>query len=473
MLFNSLVFLVLVLITFIVYYIPGLKKYQVGILIVSSFVFYAYYKPILLLLFITSILLNTSSSYIVLKEDSVSKRKKVAAFAIALNLLILAFFKYTPLISHTFYKELELNGSWREFFFTIPLPIGISFYTFEGISLLIDVLRDKNSLKEKHNSFWEHLVKTSFFISFFPHLIAGPILKAHDFYPQIKEKYFSDINWEKVIKHLILGYFLKMVVADNLNEITVNITYPFFLGYSSLNLLLLLFGYSMQIFADFAGYSSIAIGLGFLFGYNLPRNFHFPYISQSFAEFWTRWHISLSTWLKEYLYFPLGGNRKGQWRTYFNLFTVMLLGGFWHGAGWSYALWGFGHGSFLAIERLIKDRVKVNNTLLVQILQTGMVFLVVTFLWLLFKLPNFDQVIQFFKALIDNRSMRFNISSKELNLVMLSSFVVLYHACYLLFKNNKVSHATNYNIQWVSYGVLLFLILVNSGNQNAFIYFQF
>src|SRR5690606_38428242 len=156
---------------------------------------------------------------------------------------------------------------------TIPLPIGISFYTFEGISLVIDVFRNKKILKTNDDSFSTHLLKTSFFISFFPHLIAGPILKAHDFYPQIGIKSFSAIDWDTCVKYLILGYFLKMVVADNLKDETFLITFPYFQGLSSINLILLLFAFSMEIFADFAGYSLIAIGLGLLFGYNLPKNF--------------------------------------------------------------------------------------------------------------------------------------------------------------------------------------------------------
>jgi len=473
MLFNSFSFILLLLITFSLYYIPLLRKFQIPILILSSFVFYAYYKPILLILFVVSILLNTSSSYFVLNSKNQNKRKLIAGIAIGLNLLLLAFFKYSPLLANSFREELGLTVSWSQFFLTIPLPIGISFYTFEGISLLVDVLRNNDALKEKKVSFTSHLVNTSFFISFFPHLIAGPILKAHDFYPQMKTKFFSEIEWEKITKYLIMGYFLKMVVADNLNELTANITFPYFLGYSSWNLLLLLFGYSMQIFADFAGYSSIAIGLGLLFGYNLPQNFNFPYISKSFAEFWTRWHISLSTWLKEYLYFPLGGNRNGKIRTYLNLFIVMLLGGFWHGAGWSYAIWGTAHGAFLALERLLKDRIRLKETMLLQVVNTIVVFVVVTFLWLLFKLPNFDQVIEFLKTLANNSGMKFVISYKEVNLVILSSFVVFYHIYYLLLKSEKIEKRLNYGFQQAVYGFLLFLIIVNSGDQSAFIYFQF
>lgn len=200
---------------------------------------------------------------------------------------------------------------------------------------MLDVFREKksNSKRIVPASLREHAGRTILFISFFPHLIAGPILKANDFYPQISHKKFNQINWERSFKTLVLGYFFKMVVADNLMDFTSSIIYPEY--QSSLTLLAMLFGYSFQIFADFAGYSLIAIGLAKLFGYNLMENFNFPYISSSFKEFWKRWHISLSTFLMEYLYFPLGGNRKGKVRTYINIMTTMILGGLWHGAAWS------------------------------------------------------------------------------------------------------------------------------------------
>ncbi|MBI3883428.1 MAG: MBOAT family protein [Sphingobacteriales bacterium] len=390
---------------------------------------------------------------------------------------MLAFFKYSPLFAQMLSDELTFSGSVKQFLLTIPLPIGISFYTFEGISLLVDVLDDKYSLKVRANSYSEHFLKTSFFISFFPHLIAGPILKAHDFYPQMGQKNLQDINWQNVVKCLILGFFLKMVVADNLNDYTSLIQYPFFQSYSTFNLLMLLFAYSVQIFCDFAGYSLIALGLGYIFGYNLPVNFNFPYLSQSFSEFWTRWHISLSTWLKEYLYFPLGGNRKGRVRTYINLFLVMFLGGLWHGAAWSYAVWGTVHGLALGIERLVKDNVKykAHTGLFRKIINTAFVFIVVTFLWLFFKLRNFNEIIAFLQSIATNINIKASFSSKELNVLILIATIVVYHLYYLLAtaKLYIINSTTDYWVKISSYAILLFLILTNSGNQEAFIYFQF
>ena len=342
MLFTSLPFLVLFFITFSIYYLPYLRKYQVSILVIASLFFYAYDEPWFTLLLLFSASINILTSYYVVYGNQ-KNRKLIAVSGIVLNLAGLAFFKYSPLISQTLFSA---DSSVGHFLLKIPLPIGISFFTFEGISLVIDVWRDKKEDKTTTlvtPSLARHAQRTLFFISFFPHLIAGPILKAHDFYPQIAEKNFRNIAWESAFKTLITGYFLKMVVADNLKNFTFWIAYPYFEAYSTIDLCTMLFGYSIQIFADFAGYSLIAIGLAKLFGYDFQTNFYFPYISTSFKEFWKRWHISLSTFLMQYLYIPLGGNRKGKFRTYLNLLLTMVLGGLWHGAAWSYATWGLFH----------------------------------------------------------------------------------------------------------------------------------
>ena len=326
MLFNSLAFIILVIVTFSIYYIPWLKKYQVHILILSSLYFYAHSNRKLLLLLLSSAAINILTSYYI-TFGKISQRKLLATIGVVLNVGILLFFKYAALLSQTF---LSANSSIGGFLITIPLPIGISFYTFEGISLVVDVFRKKHGENNDmvSPSLAEHAKKTLLFISFFPHLIAGPVLKAHDYIPQIKPKFFKDIAWEVAFKNIVLGYFLKMVVADNLKDFTFWMAYPYYQGQSSITLVALLFGYSCQIFADFAGYSLIAIGVARLFGYNFKDNFNFPYIATSFKEFWKRWHISLSTFLMEYLYIPLGGNRKGKVRTYLNLMITMFLGGY-------------------------------------------------------------------------------------------------------------------------------------------------
>ena len=474
MLFNSFPFAALLLATFILYYLPFMQRWQLYILTAASFVFYAWEQPILLLLLLTSIAINAVTSYFV-ATDKVSRQRFWAVVGVALNLGLLLFFKYSPLFARTFAGGTKT--SLGHFLIMIPLPIGISFFTFQGISLMVEVFRDQRSIAEGKGqlvpnvvpgSFIEHLRNTALFKSFFPYLVAGPIVKAHEFYPQIERKTLNKVNWEAAFRALTVGYFLKMVVADNLKDSTFWLEYPYFTLDSVPTLVALLFGYSIQIFADFAGYSLIAIGLAHLFGFSLPINFNFPYISRSFSEFWRRWHISLSTWLREYLYVPLGGNRRGPIRTYVNLFIVMFLGGLWHGAAWSYAIWGTFHGLALAIERLFKNRIRLPEHWTIDSLRALAVFSFVTLAWLLFKLPNFSDVIAYLGCFVDNhKPTRYLIVA---GIITYSLPVVLYYAWYLLKPRWSLQLQ---RCEFLVFGGLLAAIILNSGSAGRFIYFQF
>lgn len=470
MLFNSFIFIALLAVTFILYYIPKLRKIQIPILIIASLIFYAYDQPGFVLLLLFSAGINILTSYYIVYGNK--KRKKTLALTgVVINLCGLAFFKYSSLFSETFLNPSDSIGN---FLLHIPLPIGISFFTFEGISLLIDVWKEKyvDNKKIANKSLFKHTQHTLFFISFFPHLIAGPILKAHDFFPQIEQKYFKDIQWTSAFKSLVTGYFLKMVIADNLKDFTGWVSYPMFENLSTLTLLMLLFGYSIQIFADFAGYSLIAIGLAKLFVYNFNINFNFPYISTSFKEFWKRWHISLSSFLMEYLYFPLGGNRKGKVRTYMNLIITMTLGGLWHGAAWSYALWGLMHGLVLAIERFFTHNSPNNNpsSNIALFFRGVFVFITVSFFWLFFMLPDINHVFAFLEALLYNVS-KDNYLPFVAFILIYTSPVIIYHIFYLC-KGKPIWNKIN-KIEYIFYAIMLFLIATNSGPTKSFIYFQF
>ncbi|HCW06554.1 MAG TPA: MBOAT family protein [Cytophagales bacterium] len=471
MLFTSFIFILLLVVTFGLYYLPWFKYFQVYILVVSSFIFYAYNEPILLLLLIFSPAVNILTSYYITYGTRFNK-KAIAILGVAVELAVLTFFKYSPLFSRTFFGSTSSVG---HFLLMIPLPIGISFFTFEGISLVIDVYSEKYFDRKKYvsTSLFEHAKNIYCFISFFPHLIAGPIVKAHDFLPQIKSKTFTDIDWQSAFRTLVTGYFLKMVVADNLKDFTFWIEYPYFLSAPSSKLIMMLIGYSCQIFADFAGYSLIAIGLAKLFGYNLMSNFNFPYISSSFKEFWKRWHISLSSYLMEYLYIPLGGNKKGKVRTYIHLMVTMLLGGLWHGASWSYAVWGGFHGFALAAERLLADFFKLKHNFFIIFLKRIIVFAFVTLAWLLFKLTDFSHVIMYMKSLVNNWSMSSNLKESMLcmNIFYYSLPVFCYHALYLFSKSKH--YYIFKRVEFLAYGIMLFFILTNSGEAGSFIYFQF
>ncbi|WP_333483079.1 MBOAT family O-acyltransferase [Spirosoma telluris] len=459
----------LVIITLSLYYLQALNRWQVPILIVASLVFYAANQANLLWLLMLSVSINIISSYLVIYGRPDLSRFYASCGVVA-NLSILCFFKYGPLLSRTF---LPADSSLADYLITLPLPIGISFFTFQGISLVVDTYRNRENTQYRSliaKNLVQHAETVFFFKAFFPQLVAGPIVKAHFFLPQIKRKYWRDINWDKCFRQLVMGYFLKMVIADNLKDHTLLMTYPYFEAYSSLTLLGLLFGYSMQIFADFAGYSLIAMGLAGLFGYEFPINFNFPYIAVSFSDFWRRWHMSLSGFLREYLYIPMGGNRYGALRTYLNLMLTMVLGGLWHGAAWSYAIWGFAHGLALALERLIDTKFPAKPTRIGQFVHGVVVFSYVTVLWLLFKLPNFSHVIAYGQALINN--IHKPNDGRVLSLIVLYSLgVIAYHIHHLI--QSEVKQPVWKSWDFVGYGLMLFLVLTNSGSGGTFIYFQF
>ena len=426
-----------------------------------------------MLLLFFSIAVNSVTSYLICFKD-LKYQKIIATIGVVINLAVLCFFKYTPLFANTF---LSNGDNIERFLISIPLPIGISFFTFEGITLLVDTYNNNVSERRKKILIAKdpltHLTNVAFFISFFPHLISGPILKAYEFFPQIMQKKLKDINWDKTIKLLVTGCFLKTVIADNLKEQTANLSFPAFLTVPTSTLLFQLFGYSIQIFADFAGYSLIALGLASLFGYVLNQNFNYPYISTSFSEFWRRWHISLSSFLREYLYFPLGGNRKGRLRTYFNLLIVMFLGGLWHGAAWSYAVWGTFHGLLLAFERFIKDYTNIKHNKITNVLCGIMVFICVSFGWLLFKLPDFNSVILYFRSLFNNRDIACSSFFMRINMYnFLYAIPVLLYHFYYLFKF-KFPNSIILKYEYILYGIMLFFIITNSGVAGDFIYFQF
>ena len=543
MLFNTWTFLIFLAITFTAYhFLPWSDRnrvwWQIGLLTVASYVFYAWHTPWLVVILAVSTWINAYVTLKLVRPGAPSEeRKKWVTFAIMANLGVLIFFKYASLVVGTFLPRTWWSH-WGFDLTQIPLPVGISFFTFQGISLVVDVYRNPAVVLSRgpdvHGSSFvvpslkgggkdgisnqpgtdvpssEFVVrrsdsetqesginpstldsrpstlffKVSFFKAFFPQLVAGPIVKAHEFIHQIGGKTLASIDWEDALKKLILGFFLKMVVADNLRESTAGLHYPGFMGQSGLNLLFMLYAFSFQIFADFAGYSLIAMGLAQLFGYQLPINFNFPYISQSITEFWRRWHISLSTWLREYLYIPLGGNRKGALHTYFNLILVMLLGGLWHGAAWSFMVWGGAHGICLALERFFgvkganeRHQNVSGSDVIISAFRIFLIFNLVSFLWLLFQLPDFKDVVLYLKELAAWKT-KGNSPQIFYAVAVFGLPVIAYHFWGLL--RPRYWRPFALSNPWLSarlinavYAILLFLVVTNSGNPGAFIYFQF
>lgn len=473
--YTDSIFIVFFSITFVTYYLAKRSQVQLLILITASLLFYAWESPPFLLVFLCSWFVTGFSSYSVYTAKSSSWARLFAATGVITNLLLLGFFKYKFLVVQSLpalpHQNPATLGDWLIF---APLPIGISFYTFHGISLMVDIFRGKAPLlAERKPNLSLHLKETLLYLVFFPQLIAGPIIKARDFYPQVTLKRFQDIDFASCFRILVVGYFLKAVVADNLSEQTYWIAFPYFQWKSSADLLLLLYGYSAQIFADFAGYSLIAIGLAKLLGYRLPDNFNFPYLSSSISEFWRRWHISLSSWLREYLYFPLGGNKKGTIRTYTNLAVVMLLGGLWHGAAWSFAIWGLWHGLGLVLERpWLEYPLFTTANPLVKGIRIFAVFNFVAIGWLFFKLQNFSYACDYLTALIQgvgSTSVKSIMNTIYVNMILIfySLFIIAYH---LLWQHKEAMPRL---LKDSAYGVMLFLIMTNPGPSTPFVYFQF
>ena len=476
MLFNSFDFLCFLIVTLGLYYLPFWRFYQVHVLVAASFFFYAFECPALLGLLVACIGMNAWLSFKISKLG-VQDRAGIFRFAVCgilFNVGLLATFKYGPLAVQLLPQGKSGLTVWLQH---LPLPIGISFYTFENISLIIDVFRHRRrgEMSFTPTAGPTHLLHSALFVAFFPHLVSGPILKADTFFPQIgPPKLWRNIAWSDAFKAIVLGFFLKTVVADNLKEVTTLMNYPQFIGFSTLTLIVLLAGYSVQIFADFAGYSLIAIGLASLFGYKLPDNFNYPYLSSSLGEFWRRWHISLSGWLRDYLYFPLGGNRRGRLRTYFNLFLVMAIGGLWHGAAWSFVIWGLYHGLGLAFERWAEERWPDLSLRLPRWACVATVFIFVSFGWLLFRLPDFGHVIAYLRCLATNYSLGFVGQKKLLILVFVFSLpVFLLHAFKSMAAGGRIHCVASTVPAWLKYGLLVFAILVSYGLPGAFIYFQF
>lgn len=375
LLFNSGTFLVLFLFFYGIYILTRRQK-TFRIVYTVLFSLFFYYKSSGLYFWI--LVFSTVTGYLIgqglyLYKNPL-KRRLLLILGLMLNLGILSWFKYTNFFLRT-WSDLTGGDTIR---LDIFLPVGISFFTFQTLSYLIDLYRKK--IEPAKN-----LMDFAFFVCFFPQLVAGPIVRAGHFIPQIYHKLQLSMAGIGRAWWLILsGLIKKAVISD---YISINFVDRVFSNpelYTGFENLVAVYGYAIQIYCDFSGYSDIAIGLALLMGFKLPDNFRSPYKALSMTDFWRRWHISLSTWLRDYLYIPLGGNRKGKSRTYLNLMITMLLGGLWHGAAWKFVIWGGLHGAVLAIEKLLKF-VKIKSTVFTRIAGWFITFHLVCLGWIFFR----------------------------------------------------------------------------------------
>ncbi|HBN78863.1 MAG TPA: hypothetical protein DD473_24240 [Planctomycetaceae bacterium] len=390
MLFSSLVFLCLFLpLVLAVYYLTG-KDQRNQFLLIASLAFYAWGEGRLVVLLLLSLIFNYVLAARIGKlicdrtQKSASRAKILVAFAVVANLIPLAYYKYSGFLLGDSLDPI-LGAGW----FDVALPLGISFYTFQAMSYVIDVYRRDASPAKSFTHF-------ACYVSCFPQLVAGPIVRYKDVSRQLIERVTSIDKFHEGIKRFVVGLAKKVLIA---NTLAVYADVAFGLPVEDLSIEHAWIGaicYALQIYFDFSGYSDMAIGLGLMLGFRFAENFNYPYIAVSIQDFWSRWHISLSTWFRDYLYIPLGGNRNGKLRTIVNLWIVFLLCGLWHGASWNFILWGAYYGAFLSLERIIhKDlTAKVPN-----IVRRCYVLLVVLVGWVLFRATTLEQTAGYLAAM--------------------------------------------------------------------------
>ncbi len=383
LLFNSALFLGLFSAFYVIYVLTKSQKLdlfrKIYLIAFSLFFYYKaggnYYILLVICAIVTHLLARKMYSI-----EKASARKGMLTLIILANLGMLAYYKYTGFLVENINAIMDGDISFGK----IALPIGISFFVFEAISYAVDLYRRQMEPARSTLDF-------CFYISFFPKLVAGPIIRAKDFMPQMYKKlHLTKQEASSAVFLILIGLIKKAVISDYISTNFVDRIFDAPLLYTSFENLMAVYGYTLQIYCDFSGYSDMAIGLSLLMGFTIPPNFHTPYKSQSTTEFWRRWHISLSSWLRDYLYISLGGNRKGKVRTYVNLFLTMLIGGLWHGASWKFVAWGGLHGMMLAIERLLKQYIKVPDNFFTRFICILFTFHFVAFCWIFFRADSFE-----------------------------------------------------------------------------------
>jgi len=419
MLFNTGLFLwwFLVLMAFL----PLFQRKHTGkIIYLTAFSFFFYYKAsgFYFVLLIISTLVDFYAAKWMYNANTRSKKRVFLLLSIFSNLGMLAYFKYTDFFIGTLNSFLENPLAFQNIF----LPVGISFYTFQTLSYTFDVYRDK--LKPVNN-----ILDFGFYVSFFPQLVAGPIVRARDFLPQIRNPKIPDkAAMGTAVALIASGLIKKAIISDYISVNFVDRIFESPLLYSGIENLMGVYGYALQIYCDFSGYSDVAIGLALLMGFALPINFNYPYRALSITDFWRRWHISLSTWLRDYLYIPLGGNRKGQFRQYINLMITMLLGGLWHGPAWKFVIWGGMHGLALAVEKLFGSVVKLPKRIIFQVLAGIITFHIVCFGWIYFRAPSTESAMQMINQIVyvfkPEIFFQLIVGYKEVFLVMLIGYLI-------------------------------------------------
>lgn len=469
LIFSSGFFLFLFL-AFSAVYISLRKANTLRILFVTLFSYYFYYKSSGIYFFLLAVV--TLSDFFIGKQIARTRSRWLVALSVAIDLGLLAYFKYT-----NFFAGM-LSQMWTSNFqpWDIFLPVGISFFTFQSLSYTIDIYRGR--IKPLDN-----ILDYAFFVSFFPQLVAGPIVRAADFIPQIRKPLVvTQQMFSEGVFLIISGLFKKAVISDYISVNFVERVFDRPDMYSGIENLLATYGYTLQIYCDFSGYSDMAIGIALLLGFRFPVNFNSPYKSDSPTEFWRRWHISLSSWLRDYLYISLGGNRKGKVRQYINLIITMLLGGLWHGASLNFVMWGGLHGVALAIDKrkneLLGRPKGYHSEGMKRFLEVFLTFHFVAFCWIFFRNSTFENSWLMIKMIFTNLQPQilfdWVMSYWGVALLMLTGYVLHFLPSRTTETAKSFISRQNIFVQaLIIIAVVYVVIQVKSSDIQPFIYFQF
>ena len=488
MLFNSLQFLIFFPIVVTIFFLLPQKRRWI-LLLIASYYFYMCWKVEYILLIIISTLIDYFATQQMDKLKEKAKKKKWLYLSLISNLGILFGFKYFNFINENIQSFFDnFNVFYNVPAFEVLLPVGISFYTFQTLSYTIDVYNGKTKAQK-------HLGVFAVFVSFFPQLVAGPIERSNRLLPQFFVKHsFSYERARYGLQQMMWGFFKKVVIADRL-AIVVDGVYNNLDNYSGFPLIVATIFFTFQIYCDFSGYSDIAIGSARVMGFELMENFKRPYFSKSISEFWKRWHISLSSWFRDYLYIPLGGSKVVKWKWYYNLFITFLVSGFWHGANWTFIVWGALHGTYLmsAIiltkpKEIILNLLNLKNTNIHKLYQVSFTFLLASFAWIFFRANNITDAIYVITHLFTDVGDYTNLAVMKLKLrglgvgvndLLISFGLIIFMESFNLYERGgdvwmKLKSKPKW-LRWTIYYIIMFgiLFLAPYSKVSNFIYFQF
>ncbi|MEJ7646795.1 MAG: MBOAT family O-acyltransferase [Chryseolinea sp.] len=493
MVFNSYTFIAFFITILVLHNLPFSWKVKKVNLLLASYIFYAAWNPPFIFILWLSTVVDYFVGRALYTEENKHKKKLLLIISLMGNLGMLFFFKYGVFLLDNFVALVNLVGV--DFYPAKPniiLPAGISFYTFTTLCYTIDMYKRKSKPVKS-------LLDFSLFVTFFPHLVAGPIVRPHQLVPQFESP--RRATQQQLMEGLFLvslGLFMKVVLADTLLASSADMVFDFPRPLLAVDAWLGVLAFSGQIFFDFAGYSTCAIGVALCLGFLLPENFRYPYAAIGFSDFWRRWHITLSTWLRDYLYIPLGGNRKGEVRTYANLLITMLLGGLWHGASWTFVAWGACHGIYLCVERFMKEKFLVKPEQLKKEVQMDVMakalapsflttkpvnnfllamftFFLVNVTWVFFRASNFTTAWRILKSMF-GQSVQGIAVLPTIDILKVAIVIPLMLVAHWFMRNTSVLDVAR-KVRWWSVALLwsfmIIALIISQKASDSFIYFQF